>query len=171
MDTTVYEYLRPHIQSGDLFAFAGTGPLSWAIQWRTKSRYSHVALAVRLHEGADRLFILHAIWRLGVVLLPASRYLSSYHGRAWWVALKPAHAPDGLRAELLRLALLELGRPYDWRGVLRFVLPFVKQASGAYYCSELAAALRQKVGLADETQLSPAQIVAQPVNEEPVPLN
>ena len=168
MDTTTYEEVRPRIQTGDLLAFAGAGPFSWLIQWRTKSRYSHVALAVRLTEGANRVFLLHAIWGLGVVLLPASRYLSSYRGQAWWVPLKEP-AP-GIRAEMLLQALLELGRPYDWRGVVRFVLPFVKQSNGAYFCSEIAAEIRRRVGLLRDTQLSPAQVVEQPTNELPVAL-
>ena len=169
MDTTGYDTLRDKIKTGDLLAFSGFGLLSWLIQWRTKSRYSHVAMAVRLTEGADRLFILHAIWGLGVVLIPASRYLSSYRGRAWWVPLKASVVAThpGLREGLLREALLELGKPYDWRGVIRFVIPWVKQSNGAYFCSELASDLRRRHGIGGDIQLSPALSVEQPENEAP----
>ena len=172
IDTTGYDSIRARVLTGDLIAFEGSGLLSWIIQLRTKSRYSHVAMCVRLTEGADRVFLLHAVWGLGVVLIPASRYLSGYRGQAEWVALKPSMiaAKPTLRADLLREALLELGKPYDWRGVLSFVLPWIKQSNKAFYCSELAADLRRRHGLGTDIQLSPAQIVAQPENELPVGL-
>lgn len=172
MDIVRYEGLREKFQTGDLLAFEGRGLVSWLIQWRTHSRYSHVALIVRLTEGADRVFLLHALMLHGVVLIPASRYLAKYHGEVEWVGLKPSviEAHPGLRQALLTDALLELGKPYDWRGVLRFVLPWVKQQNGAYFCSELSADLRKRHGLGGDVQLSPAQMVEQPENEVPVAL-
>lgn len=32
------------------------------------------------------------------------------------------------------------GLPYDWWGIVRFVLPFVKQKDGEWFCSEAVAA-------------------------------
>lgn len=47
------------------------------------------------------------------------------------------------------------GLPYDWWGIVRFVLPFVKQKDGQWFCSEAVAAA---LGHDDPASFSPADL-------------
>ena len=40
----------------------------------------------------------------------------------------------------------QMGCKYDWFGVVRFVVPFVKQSSTRWFCSELIVAALQQIG-------------------------
>lgn len=163
MDTTSYELYRDQMQTGDLIAFSGRGLFSWVIQWQTHSPYSHVGLVVRLSEaGTQRVFLLHAILGQGVVLLPLSRYLGRHQGSAWWVPLRHEEARavnPTYRSDLLGYTLQQLGRGYDLKGVLRFLLPFIPASAGQNFCSELAAEAYRASRLRSDTFVSPAYLL------------
>jgi uncharacterized protein YycO len=48
------------------------------------------------------------------------------------------------------------GAHYDWLGILRFVLPFVKQKDNEYFCSEAIAAA---LGVTDTYKLTPKDLL------------
>lgn len=50
-----------------------------------------------------------------------------------------------------------LGASYDWGGVVRFVLPFVRQRPGEYFCSEAVAAA---LGLPHAGRCTPRAVLA-----------
>lgn len=172
MDITSYNSLRAHMQTGDLLAFSGRGLISRLIQWRTKSVYSHVGMLLRLAEVPDRLFLLHATAKYGVGIVPASRYLSSYRGEAWWVQMRHDQAvakTPTYQQQLVDWLLMQTGRSYDARGVLQFVLPgLIKQRKADYFCSELVASALRQVGLLTETTfLAPDQLVRHALFQPP----
>jgi len=151
------------MKTGDCIAFSGSGLFSRAIQWVTKSPYSHVGLVVRLPQGGEHeVFLLHAILGQGVVLLPLSRSLGQHQGMAWWAQMDHTLAATinpTYQADLTRYAMAQLGRSYDLKGVLQFVVPWVKASATANFCSEMAAESFKAAKLMSETFVSPAQFL------------
>ena len=107
--------------------------------------------------------LAHAVYPAGVVFVHASTYLQNYRGRAdiyhadhnaLWQS-DPEYA--GRFADYLAL---QAGRRYDINGVLRFVLPFMKNSASAFFCSELAASVYRNIGLMEETAISPGKFVS-----------
>lgn len=178
MDTTTYVSLRSQIRTGWLLGVGGAGIISWLIKWWTHGPYSHVGLLVKLSEGGtERVFLLHSTGKTGVVLLPASRYLSDLKGTAWLVPLDAPYAAlknPNYEADLLGYALAQLGRGYNLSGAAKFVLPFLPERRDKLFCSELAlAAVRAaKLLLAHpDTLWSPEVLIRQrPPFLEPIEL-
>lgn len=48
------------------------------------------------------------------------------------------------------------GNPYDWMGIVRFVLPFVKQRPDQFFCSEAVATA---LGYADASKMTPKDLL------------
>ena len=74
--TRRYADARPGMQAGDVVLFRGSGPMSRAIRWLTRSPYSHAALVFRFEE---RVYCLEAVGS-GVRLALISEVLARYHG-------------------------------------------------------------------------------------------
>lgn len=167
MDTTTYEQYRDQMSTGDLIACAGVGVIPWAIRAWTHAAYSHVGLLIRLSEaGIQRVFLLHALFGQGVVLLPLSRYLSAFTGRAWWVPLDHIEAVKrnlAYQEDLLSFSMMQLGRGYDLNGIAQFVVPFWRQSQESYFCSELAADAMVHARLLERTFVNPVQLVQHPI--------
>lgn len=71
-----YAHVRSEIATGDLLLFRGRHPISRVIQWRTKSVFSHVGIAVWVQiENTKRLGVLEAKEGWGVRLYPLSQCL------------------------------------------------------------------------------------------------
>lgn len=160
---------REQMQTGDVIAFQGNGLYSKAIQWWTRSPYSHVALVVRFDQlGVDRVFLLHALVEGGVVLMPASFYLSRASGAAEWVPLKHPLAllkRTSYLHDLFKFSMLQLGRSYDARGILKFLVPGVKESKASYFCSELVSDAYKHIGLTERTFVSPGELLSWPIFE------
>jgi len=82
----LYHEVEGQIQDGDFLFFRGTVFYSRVIQRWTKSRYSHVAVAVRIRES---LFVLEAVEGRGVRLFPLSMYLRSGCKIDWFKIIDP----------------------------------------------------------------------------------
>jgi hypothetical protein len=106
------------------------GLISRIVRAVTRSPTSHVGVALDWHGHA---VVLHAYGRGGVQVDTRRIFLD---GRR---VVAEFRLPEG---EPLDPILGVLGRPYDWRGILGFVLPFMPGARNAYVCSELVARLR-----------------------------
>jgi len=60
--------------------------------------------------------------------------------------------------KMMEFAVLEVDRPYDVLGVLRFVVPWIPAAKGAWFCSALVTATMQAGGRfpwVDPSRVSP----------------
>lgn len=175
MDTTTYLSYRPLIQTGDILAVNGKGFASSVIKLWTRSKFSHVALFVRLKDvDMDRVFILHAMLKGGVHLLPASRYLSGLNGGAYWVPIdskKASQINPNFREDIVRFSFTQLGRKYDSRAILGFAFRFLKQNQESYFCSELASEALREAGLDDrDSFVDPGEFLKSPVLKQPVSL-
>jgi len=174
MKLSTYHKHRSTIQTGDLLAVQGQGPFSWVVRKFTGGKYSHVAMFVRLDDiGINRLFIIHSTGSTGVVFLPVSRYLKDFEGKADFVPLK-AFAVAGkieARNNIRKFLMLSCGRGYDFRGVLKFAFPFIKDSKEKDYCSKLAGQALENEGILTETLISPNALVDEFVFGKPIPLN
>ena len=114
------------MKCGDIIGTHGTGLISKAIQWYTHSEYSHIRIAT-----SDTKFT-EATWprvRKGNI----SELKKGY-------TVKTPIAPLTIEEQTkLRLFLeLQIGKKYDWRGLISFIIRKNVQNKNWYYCNELA---------------------------------
>ena len=136
--------------------YRGTSWTSKAIEWVTRSPYSHAAF---LLDDASALAVLALIkdgfdcrklvnvtagsvleaWQAGGVRSVAS--LSAQHTSNTTVDVfsftEPLTAAEEKR--LLRFCVEHIGDPYDWKNVFRFVTRHAAKEDDAWFCSELVS--------------------------------
>lgn len=100
----------------------------------TRSKYSHCELL--LPDG--RMFSSDG-WDNGKV-----RYNDKYNINNW--DFIDINITNGELLTLLSWCDHKIGLKYDWLGVFRFVLPFLKQDPDRWFCSELCAAALKFIG-------------------------
>lgn len=105
------------------------GLVSWIVRKVTASPASHVGIAL---DWQGHAIVLHAYGRGGVQVDGRGIFLAKRKVVAEYVL------PEGVPLDPI---LGVLGRPYDWRGLISFVLPFMPGARQAFVCSELVARL------------------------------
>lgn len=116
----------------------GTGFVSRAIQWQTRSPYSHASMVfgvnftdvieAREFAGVRRLDFLDQAENIDLFTVDVTEYES----------------------EIIRqFALAQVGKPYDYVSVLRFVSrrQASRESSGKWFCSELVFAAFRKAGI------------------------
>lgn len=158
-----YREVRPDIDTGDLVLFSGKGGVSVGIRWVTRSRWSHVGMALRVPEWNIILLweatpfsnvpdVESGRLRQGVQLTPLSEQLKRYEGTAAIRHLHVHRTPEMLSA-LQNYRKEVKGRPYEqsrlelirsaWDG------PFGanKEDLSSLFCSELVAEAYQRMGL------------------------
>ena len=112
-----------------LLAYQGVSPLSRLIRWQTRSIYSHVAIE---HEGQ----VVEALGTRGRVVLATD--FRQYHTPGTVVDVLEV---PGVDADLAwDFSIEQIGKPYDYRGVVRFVTRQSYHINGRWFCSELASA-------------------------------
>ncbi len=107
--------------------FRGGDPISWLVQVQTRSPYSHTALL-----RSCGCCVIEAFPCTGVRV----RKLTAKD----WARIDafdvPSLSPHGwVEAECF--ALSQLGKPYDWRGVFRFVDKLPAPKNNKWFCSAL----------------------------------
>lgn len=116
------------------------------IRWVTKSPYSHCEIAIAQDNGHYRCLSSHV--RDGGV-------------REKILRLAPENwdiVPASLEAEAaLAFFAREKGSGYDYSGVLRFVLPFLRASKTRWFCSEFVAAA---LGMDRPERQSPQDVFA-----------
>lgn len=156
--------LLQQVRTGDLLLFAGKSHASESIKWATGSRWSHVALVLRLpaydfpclYEATtdtDIPDLESGTARIGVQLVPLARRLLQYPGGIAWRQLLDTELSDDDLAALALLRRRLAGRPYDDN---RFELMGSaydgpggrnEENLSALFCSELVAESYQALGL------------------------
>ena len=79
MPVIPYEKIREHLKTGHIFFSSGSYAFSGIIQKLTKSTWSHVAVVYK-DEELGRVMMLEAEPRIGIRLIPLSKYLKDYKG-------------------------------------------------------------------------------------------
>ena len=74
-----YEQVRPMVQDGDLFLCSAYDPMSRLIRWATRSPWSHIGIAMRMHH-IDRVLVLECVAKLGTRAVPLSEFVSRTSG-------------------------------------------------------------------------------------------
>ncbi len=159
-----YSDTRESFVEGDLLCFRGRGPVSAAIRLVTRSAYSHVGL-VHLFEG--RVYCLEAV-ASGVRLCFMSLLVKRYVGGIDYFEVLDV-GPEQRRGAV-GFAFQQLGKPFDYIGLVRFFLRLVfgfhlrARPDNRFFCAEIVAQAyaRQAVRLAPAplSYTSPNDLVA-----------
>ncbi len=162
-----YDVIRTLVKTGDVALCSGTAPFSRLIQWATGSPWSHIAMVVRLEE-IDRVMVIEAVAKVGVRLVPLSRFLSGGDAKA----RKPfagkcviarhddfaAHAAGGGLRKLDEFAFDRLGTPFSpleitkiglriFLGAFRVRIPKMASPDDEFFCSEYLAECYKRIGI------------------------
>lgn len=109
-----------------LFCTNPRNPLSWVIRAGSWSKWSHVAII----DGDD---VIEAVAIDGVVVTPLADRKAS--DPTWQIVTLPCAKPDAV----ISAARSQLGKPYDYTGVLGIGLHRDWQQTNRWFCSELVA--------------------------------
>jgi hypothetical protein len=166
-----YEKIREQLKTGDLFFSSGSYAFSGIIQRLTKSAWSHVAIIYK-DEELQRVMVLEAEPRIGIRLIPLSKYLRDYKGSKR--PYKGQVVLGKLNFELeknklnkaISFGLDELTRPYDNWEIIRIMTRILfrigkKEKNKSYICSELVRDAFAKAGVVfrlNDTYISPQEI-------------
>lgn len=175
----IYTKHRNEFQTGDVVAFQGTDFFAKLIRLGTRSQYSHVGMVIKLPMAGDkfRIFIIEAVTQSGVILVPLSRTLLSYSGKAWWLPLKDEVAAQHRNA-IFQKVMERLGDGYDFGDIANIVVRLLHIAKklingngSSFICSELVASTFKDVGILKDVKplfMTPQDVVRQKIYKETV---
>ena len=178
MDPQLFNELSPKMQTGDLLVFRSDGLIPAIIRKRTRSKWSHVGLIVRLSEAPNEVTLVHASKHSGgVVPILASRELQALKGVAAWVPMnhvKATKSNPNYKQDIVHAAVTLFGLHYNMNTLWRAFLPFLRWAIPAYYdafcCSFAATHCLKKAQLVRETDITQQELIDKDLYTEPVPL-
>ena len=166
-----YEKIRDQLKTGHIFFSSGSYTFSGIIQRLTKSAWSHVAIVYKDDE-LGRVLILEAEPKIGIRLIPLSKYLHNYKGtkRPYKGQVVLAKLNFELEKDKLNKAISfgldELTRPYDNWEIIRIMTRILfrigkREKNKNYICSELVRDAFAKSGVIfrlNDTYISPQEI-------------
>jgi hypothetical protein len=114
----------------------GSDPISRTIQWWGGGDYCHVTT---LMPGGQT--VIDARSKGGVAVRPLS-YLE--HSKMMWLKI-PANTYQALSA--IDALKVQVGKKYDWRGILAFADPAIHDDKKTWFCDALAVFSWKKAGL------------------------
>lgn len=166
-----YNKVRDILRTGHIFFSSGSYLFSGIIQRLTKSAWSHVAIVYK-DEELGRVMILEAEPKIGIRLIPLSKYLKDYKGkrRPYKGQIVMARLSNELDHKMLNKAISfgldELTRPYDNWEIIRIMTRILfrigkRERNKNYICSELVKAAFDKAGVdfpMKDTYISPQEI-------------
>ena len=166
-----YDKIRGYLKTGDIFFSSGSYAFSGIIQKLTKSTWSHVAVIYK-DEELGRVMVLEAEPRIGIRLIPLSKYLHDYKGTKRPYKGQVALARLNIPVEKenfnkgVSFGLDELTRPYDNYEIVRIMIRILfhisrRERNRSYICSELVRDMLAKAGVIiqyKDTYISPNNI-------------
>ena len=166
-----YEKIREQLKTGDIFFSSGSYLFSGIIQRLTKSAWSHVAIIYK-DEELGRVMVLEAEPRIGIRLIPLSKYLKDYKGsrrpyKGQVVLCKLNFELEKPKLnKAISFGLDVLTRPYDNWEIIRIMTRILfrigkKEKNKSYICSELVRDAFAKAGIVfrlNDTYISPQEI-------------
>jgi uncharacterized protein YycO len=166
-----YEKIREHLKTGHIFFSSGSYLFSGIIQRLTKSAWSHVAIVYK-DEELGRVMILEAEPKIGIRLIPLSKYIKDYKGKKRpykgqvVIAKLNFELEKEKKNKAIRFGLDELTRPYDNWEIVRIMTRIFfrigkKEKNKNYICSELVRDAFAKAGVffpIKDTYTSPQEI-------------
>jgi uncharacterized protein YycO len=160
----------------EILFFRGKGLINSLVRWQTNSHFAHVAIRPYSNpRDLQRNMIVEALPKYGVrrrVLLPTEEYFTAgFAGQpvfatetGKYVVFNPDAAADFLDKQI--------GKKYDYQGVLRFVTREKSHYPERWFCSELAFAYLRAGGVKclnmDEAwRVSPGMLALSPYLQTP----
>jgi len=136
--------------------FHGHGFVSWAIRWQTRSFWSHAALV----ESAGSDTIIEA-WTSGVRKKELKNWDNVQRYNITGITSKQSK-------DAWAFAEAQVGKPYDFSGVARFVSRRAHPPNRKWFCSELVFAALEKSGVQllsriPASNVSPVMLCLSPV--------
>ncbi len=113
-----------------ILLYQGKSWVSRAIQWQTRSKYSHAA--IMLDDGS----VIEA-WHIGGVV--HSKTISTVHSPGTTVKVFKV-VPKIDKAGVVRFAKYQSVKKYDFGPILRFLSRRAEPIDNKWFCSELVAA-------------------------------
>jgi len=170
-----YDTIRDQLMTGHIFFSSGSYAFSSIIQRLTKSVWSHVAIIYKDVE-LQRVMVLEAEPKIGIRLIPLSKYLKDYKGtkRPYKGQVVLAKLNFDIEHERMNKAISfgldELTRPYDNWEIIRIFLRILfrigkRERNRNYICSELVRDAFSKAGVVfrrNDTYISPQEIWKDP---------
>ena len=166
-----YEKVRNHLKTGHIFFTSGSYAFSGIIQRLTKSVWSHVAIIYK-DEELGRVMVLEAEPRIGIRLIPISKYIRDYNGKKRSYKGQIVLAKLNVEVEKekfnrgISFGLDALTRPYDNWEIIRIMMRILfrkgkRERNRSYICSELVRDAFAKAGVLfkfNDTYISPQEI-------------
>ncbi|MBK7434992.1 MAG: hypothetical protein IPI66_14625 [Chitinophagaceae bacterium] len=166
-----YEYIRDYLRTGHIVFCSGSYAFSGIIQKLTKSTWSHVAVVYK-DEELGRVMLLEAEPRIGIRLIPLSKYLRDYKGskRPYKGQIMVSELNIPMEKQNLNkgisFGLDELTRPYDNFEIIRIMIRILfhisrRDRNRNYICSELVRDIYARAGVImqyKDTYISPDNI-------------
>jgi hypothetical protein len=151
-----YSQARPLLKTGDLFFCSGNYLFSKAIQFFTKSPFSHVGIIYK-EEDLDRILFLESELLYGVRMAPLSKYVRDNNGKRkpyngiMLIAEVEGLDPGKLK-QVISYGMDELTRPYNNWEIFRILLRTLfkigrRTRSRRYICSEYVQACFANAGI------------------------
>lgn len=146
--STDYRAVRDRMRPGDVIAFSGSGFISDAIKFFTRSCVSHVGIVFEVREEDKRRVKLMESTTLngesGVQETYLSERLAAYDGPIWWLPISEAARRKMDQRNFWSTLNSCKGRKYDYRQVMHFAVDLLHlwaqgESPGRLFCSELAA--------------------------------
>ncbi len=170
-----YETIREQLMTGHIFFSSGSYAFSNIIQRLTRSIWSHVAIIYKDAE-LQRVMVLEAEPKVGIRLIPLSKYLKDYKGtkKPYKGQVVVAKLNFEISHEQLNKAISfgldELTRPYDNWEIIRIFLRIVfrigkRERNRNYICSELVRDAFSRAGVIfrrNDSYISPQEIWKDP---------
>ena len=120
--------------------YQGTSAVSRLIRWRTWSDYSHAAWVCR--DGS----VIEA-WHVGKGVRRVAGLLDQHTPGTQVDLFDVQGLDDGRRYDVETFLLAQLGKPYDFAGIMGFVAARRVENPQKWFCSELIFAALQSVGI------------------------
>ncbi len=138
-----YNEVKDEMETGDLLQWKTNTWLMAVYRFLISSKVNHSSLILRLreYEAIDgRRFTTEAKMVRGTVLNLLSRQLEHHNGEVWWYRLNRDWGRENRKKigeELLKL----IGRPYDYRAVLKSTLYMILRENFGRVFSNMPARL------------------------------
>lgn len=128
---------------GDVVLIKSNNIFAKAIRWHTHSQYTHAAIII-----SPKGLLLEAVIPK-VRLYSLDKYKKEHSGCVLRLNSKlniPLDLTDSvLREDAIHWLLLQINKPYDWKGILGLVLNKKCGNKNYFYCSELVYTLYSKL--------------------------
>jgi hypothetical protein len=118
---------HPDTECGRVLLFTGGDPIAAVVKWQSRSHYSHAALLI---PGTNRVIESYPFNGVRERELTAKDWERIH---AYEVAGMTPLQWEGA----VQFCTSQLGMPYDWRSVFKFMTRTPAKENGKWFCSEL----------------------------------